>query len=131
MTERLAIRQSVVCDVTFRERASSSDNRIRDYPIATGTCKGFDPLDPKGRTLPLSKAQRKLLLCNTVTMQHCDSVSMTQVTEGAELPRTDAIELQTFLSLITVARFKEADKICDFVELTAEPQLLPFAPKRE
>ena len=64
-------------------------------------------------------------------MQHCDSVLMTQVTEGAELPRTDAIELQTFLSLITVARFSEADKICDFVELTAEPQLLPFAPKRE
>ena len=63
-------------------------------------------------------------------MQHCDSVSMTQVTEGAELPRTDAIELQTFLSLISVARFSEADKICDFVELTAEPQLLPFAPKR-
>jgi len=25
----------------------------------------------------------------------------------------------------------EADKICDFVELTAEPQLLPFAPKRD
>ena len=22
------------------------------YPVATGTCKGFDPLDPKGRTLP-------------------------------------------------------------------------------
>ena len=38
------IRQSVVCDVTFRERASSSDNLIRDYPKATGTsCKGFDP----------------------------------------------------------------------------------------
>jgi hypothetical protein len=25
----------------------------------------------------------------------------------------------------------EADKIFDFVELTAEPQLLPFAPKRD
>ena len=22
------------------------------YPVATGTCKGFDPLDFKGRTLP-------------------------------------------------------------------------------
>ena len=58
-------------------------------------------------------------------MQHCDSVSMTQVTEGAELPRTDAIELQTFLSDYR-CKVQEADKICDFVELTAEPQLLPL-----
>ena len=50
VTERLAIRQSVVCDVTFRERASS-DNRIRDYPIATGLVRGLDPLDPKGDPL--------------------------------------------------------------------------------
>ena len=64
-------------------------------------------------------------------MQHCDSVSMTQVTEGRSCPRTDTVEFQNFPFLITVARFSEADKICDFVELTAEPQLLPFAPKRD
>ena len=47
-----AVRQSVVCDVTFRERASSSDNRISKPTCIHRTCKGFDPLDPKGRTLP-------------------------------------------------------------------------------
>ena len=43
VTERLAIRQSVVCDVTFRERASSSNNLIEDYPIATGLVRGSTP----------------------------------------------------------------------------------------
>ena len=47
------------------------------------------------------------------------------------MPRTDTVEFQNFPFSITVARFSEADKIFDFVELTAEPQLLPFAPKRD
>ena len=97
VTERLAIRQSVVCDVTFRERASSSDNRIRDYPIATGLVRG-STLRPQRAHFTIEQSSTEIAPCNTVTMQHCDSVSMTQVTEGAELPRTDAIELQTFLS---------------------------------
>lgn len=34
------------------ERTARNDDNKQAYPVATGACKGFDPLDPKGRTLP-------------------------------------------------------------------------------
>jgi hypothetical protein len=55
------------------------------YPVATGACKGFDPLNPKGRTYANSSS----------------SPVLPPVTEGAECARTDAIEFQNPLSLIT------------------------------
>ena len=34
------------------ERTARNDDNKQAYPVATGACKGFDPLDPKGRTYP-------------------------------------------------------------------------------
>ena len=34
------------------ERTARNDDNKQAYPVATGACKGFDPLDFKGRTYP-------------------------------------------------------------------------------
>ena len=38
--------------VTARTAPQLSPDVKQAYPVATGACKGFDPLDPKGRTFP-------------------------------------------------------------------------------
>ena len=68
------------------ERTARNDDNKQAYPVATGACKGFDPLDLKGRTYPFF--QKRLVL-------------LSPVAEVAECHRTYAIYFKTFLSLIT------------------------------
>ena len=42
------------------ERTARNDDNKQAYPVSTGACKGFDPLDPKGRTYPFF--QKRLVL---------------------------------------------------------------------
>ena len=82
-TSKVEVRTLPVRGLAVTERPQR--NLISKPTCLYRTCKGFDPLDPKGRTYANSSS----------------SPVLPPVTEGAECARTDAIEFQNPLSLIT------------------------------